>query len=84
MPRLFDKYLATYNNGNLPNSTKALTKEVQILFWQTLGKATRIGLLKFCQRGKILPNLVTLLLSRSSKGGHCFHYKETSSKVVVE
>ena len=59
----FFHYLATYNKSNLPKFNNNLPK--WSIFSQTLNIPTKVCIrfLKVCPRGKISPNLVTLLQS---------------------
>ena len=70
MTRLFVKYLAIYNNGNLPKSITNYPKYVQYFAnnKKPIRKAQR--LLFFCQSDEILPHLVTL--NTSHDDDDCF------------
>ena len=55
--------LAIFNNQNLPNNTKYA--QIRSKFWQMLSKPSKIWpprSLFSCQRGKVLPSPVTLLM----------------------
>ena len=61
MARLLVQYLATYNNKIFPNIIKIA--KIGSKFCQRLRKSFKnySRLLKYCQSGEILPNLVTLI-----------------------
>ena len=82
MTKMFAQYLAINNNANWPKSTLNLQSRFKSLpnTNKTLKKLPNI--LKFCQSGEILPNMVILPVEHILKGINKLHSRGGKQMLV--